>query len=59
MQDDIVQRHDHLRDAVIPVEDLHVTLFVATLREDDGSLEVREGNFGFMLIDDRWMDKNV
>lgn len=59
VQDDIVQRHGHLRDAVIPVEDLHVTLFVTTLREDDGSLEVRGGGFGFILVDDRRLEKHV
>lgn len=41
MQQDVIKDHEHLRGAVIPVQDLHVTLFVVTLREEDGSLEVR------------------
>lgn len=41
VQQDVIEKHANLLDAAIPVQDLHVTLFVATLREEDGSLEVR------------------
>lgn len=41
VQRGIIEEHAHLEDAAIPVQDLHLTLFVATLREDDGTLEVR------------------
>lgn len=30
----------YLADAAIPIQDLHLTLFVATLHEEDGSLQV-------------------
>lgn len=41
MQQDIIEDHEHLREAMIPVQDLHLTLFIATLRQDDGTLEAR------------------
>lgn len=41
MQDQVVKSHSHLRDAAIPVQDLHLTLFVATLHEEDNSLQVQ------------------
>lgn len=40
VQEDIVDSHPHLKEAAIPVQDLHLTLFVATLHEQDGSLQV-------------------
>ena len=36
----ILESHGHLSDAAIPVQDLHLTLFVATLHEEDGTLQV-------------------
>lgn len=41
VQHDIIEDHAHLQGAAIPVQDLHLTLFIATLHEEDGSLEVR------------------
>ena len=40
VQEGIVDSHPHLKEAAIPVQDLHLTLFVATLHEQDGSLQV-------------------
>lgn len=40
VQEEIVGSQPHLKEAAIPVQDLHLTLFVATLREEDGSLQV-------------------
>lgn len=40
VQEDIVDSQPHLKEAAIPVQDLHLTLFVATLHEQDGSLQV-------------------
>lgn len=41
LQRDIVGSNEHLTGAVIPVQDLHLTLFVLTLNEQDGTLQVR------------------
>lgn len=40
VQDDIIESQPHLQDAAIPLQDLHLTLFVATLHEEDGTLQV-------------------
>lgn len=42
VQHDIIADHAHLQDAAIPLQDLHLTLFVATLGEEDGSLKVQQ-----------------
>ena len=41
LQERIVKKYGHLRPAAIPVQDLHLTLFVASFKEEDGTLEVR------------------
>lgn len=40
-QGDILVSNRHLADAAIPVQDLHLTLFVLTLKEQDGSMQVK------------------
>ncbi len=41
VQGDILASNTQLADAAIPVQDLHLTLFVLTLKEQDGSLQVK------------------
>lgn len=40
LQEDILKTQPHLAEAAIPVQDLHLTLFIATLHEQDGTLQV-------------------
>lgn len=42
LQNDILASSEHLKGAAIPVQDLHLTLFVLTLHEEDGSLQVTD-----------------
>lgn len=43
LQGEILRKFGYLREAAIPVQDLHLTLFVATLLEEDGTLQVTCG----------------